>query len=63
MPLSHFIRLTTCLVLLLWKILIITGGLVTLFVDDVLVGQGRVDTTQPAVISLDETFEVGQVSV
>ena len=38
------------------------GGLATLFVDGAQVGQGRVEATQPGLISLDETFEVGQVS-
>jgi arylsulfatase len=38
------------------------GGTVTLYLDSALVGEGRVDATQPLVFSLDETTDVGQDS-
>ncbi len=36
------------------------GGLATLYVDGKKVAQGRVDKTQPAVFSADETADVGK---
>ena len=36
------------------------GGLAKLFIDGELVGEGRVDKTQPAVFSADETADVGK---
>jgi len=35
------------------------GGLATLFVDGKKVGEGRVDQTEPAVFSADETLDIG----
>ena len=35
------------------------GGDVTLYIDGVLVGQGRVDATQPMIFSADETTDLG----
>ena len=36
------------------------GGLATLYVDGEKVAEGRVDKTQPAVYSADETADVGR---
>jgi len=36
------------------------GGLATLFIDGEQVGQGRIEKTQPAVFSADETADVGK---
>lgn len=36
------------------------GGLATLYVDGNKVAEGRVDKTEPAVYSADETADVGQ---
>jgi arylsulfatase len=38
------------------------GGLVTLYLNDKKVGEGRVDKTEPARFSPDETFDTGQDS-
>jgi arylsulfatase len=35
------------------------GGLVTLYVDGNKVGEGRVDQTEPAIFSADETLDIG----
>ena len=35
------------------------GGDITLYIDGVLVGQGRVDATQPMIFSADETTDLG----
>ena len=35
------------------------GGMATIFVDGVEVAKGRIDKTQPAVFSADETVDVG----
>jgi arylsulfatase len=36
------------------------GGNVRLFIDDRLVGEGRVDRTQPLPFASDEPFEIGR---
>ena len=35
------------------------GGLVTLYVDGQKAGEGRVDRTEPAIFSADETLDIG----
>jgi arylsulfatase len=35
------------------------GGLATLYIDGAKVGEGRIDVTQPAIFSADETADVG----